>query len=91
MALDMIFRGDKMEDNVDLGGNSLIWCQSIWSQRCDEDVDDVDSEEDVDLGGEEGDDGGEVGDDAKDSEGGEENTLAPEFKLLPHLNYFDFL
>ena len=47
------------------------------------------SEDDVDLGGEEGDDGGEVGDDAKDSEGGEENSLAPEFKLLPHLIYFD--
>ena len=49
-----------------------------------------DNEDNVDygdLGGEEGDDGGKVGDDAKDPEAGEENTLAPELKLLPNLIY----
>ena len=37
------------------------------------------------LWGEEGDDGGEVGDETKESEAGEDHSLAPELKLLPHL------
>ena len=63
---------DDNKDDDDLGG-----------EEDNDDNDDI--EDDDDLGGEEGDDGGEVGDDAKDPEAGEENTLAPELKLLPNL------
>ena len=37
------------------------------------------------LWGKEGDDGGEVGNEPEESEAGEDHSLAPELKLLPHL------
>ena len=40
---------------------------------------------------EEGDDGGEVGDETKESEAGEDHSLAPELKLLPNLVLIYFI
>ena len=75
LAINMKRCDDANDDNEDIEDDGDLMGE-------DDNEDNVDY---GDLGGEEGDDGGEVGDNAKDSEAGEENTLAPELKLLPNL------
>ena len=80
LAINMKRCDDANDDNEDIGDDGDLGGEV-------DNGDNDDTEGDGDLGGEEGDDGGEVGDNAKDSEAGEENTLAPELKLLPNLIY----